>query len=53
MPAQVAILSHILDCLGRAAMKSACPGWSSGPEGFASGLWEVEDPAAGRLLGLT
>ena len=35
-------------------MKSACPGWSSGPEGFASWWWEVEDPAEGMLLaGLT
>lgn len=35
-------------------MKSACPGWSSGPEEFASWWWEVEDPAEGMLLaGLT
>ena len=47
-------LSHTPDCLGQAVTKSACPGWSSGPEGFASWWQEVEDPAEGMLLaGLT
>lgn len=53
-PAQVMALSHTPDCSGQAVMKSACPGWSSGPEGFAFWLWEVEDPAEEMFLaGLT
>lgn len=51
--AQVTALSHTPDCLGQAARKSAYPGWSSGPEGFASWLQEAEDPAEGRLLMVT
>lgn len=37
--AQMPALSHTPDCLGQAVTKSACPGWSSGLEGFASGGW--------------